>query len=655
MKTIKTRIMTGIIFISFFALVITGGISSWMNYNSTIDALEQSISETVLIASNQVTAELTANMNLVKEFAYNTTLWSNVSTAEKIEQIHSMQTNSGFDIIKMTDAAGNDLESGQNISEMEAFQKVKTDGAPYITDPIMNEELNDMIIFFAVPVTKNDQFSGMIMGGKKAGFLTDIVAGIQVGENGNAAILNNKGDTIGFKDYDLVLQQYNTQKEAESDSKLKRLAEIEHNMASGKTGFGKYYYDGKEKMMAYCPIEGTDGWSIDIAVTPKDFMGGTVNGLIVTIVIMIVSLIAAVILAIKLSESIARPIMTTAERLKQLAEGDLETPVVLAKRKDETGLLADSLKQTVEDMREIITDITYHLGKMADGDFSTISDKTYKGGFQPIQDAIHNIEYSLNETLNQVNIASNEVANGAEQVAGGAQALSQGATEQASAIEELAATIGEISTAVKETAKGANHVSDENGTVSNKLKQSNMEMQQMMEAMNKINASSGDIGKVIKTIEDIAFQTNILALNAAVEAARAGNAGKGFAVVADEVRNLASKSGDAAKNTTGMIEESIQAISGGAKIAQETARSLSSVVEGSRVITEAVEEIKRAVEQQSDSIEQIRIGMDQVAAVVQTNSATAEESAAASEELTSQAKVLEELVSKFKLNQDTFK
>lgn len=648
MKTIRIKILSSIILITTVSLLITGGAASVMNYQSTVSTLQQTLQEAVVIAANQVSAEMKAQMNLVKEFAYNSVLWGDIDRNSKIDQLHSLRNNSGFDIIIMTDAGGISLETRENMSGLEAFQQAKTTGSPFISDPVRLDGSEDMMILFAAPVMRNNEFQGAIIAGKSASFLSDLVSTIHVG-SGNAAVLNKSGDTIGFADYNLVLQKYNTQKEAKSDTKLERLAAIEQSMTQGKTGFADYYYAGQEKMMAYAPVPGTNGWSMDIAIVQSDFMGGTRQSLYITAFIMFAALIAAAVLAVRLSSSIANPIKATAERLRKLAEGDLKSDVIISANKDETGLLSNSLSQTVLDLRDIITDITLQLGELSQGNFCIDFNKTYKGDFQPIQDAITNITQSLNDTLSQISTAADQVASGADQVSSGAQALSQGATEQASSIEELAATVNEISAHVGNTAQKAAGASAKTEENSLRMDQSKAEMEQMIQAMENINKSSGEIGKIIKTIEDIAFQTNILALNAAVEAARAGEAGKGFAVVADEVRNLAGKSAEAANDTTGMIEESIQAVKDGARIADETAQSLLSVVTESRIVTDDVQEIHSAAQQQAQSIAQVTVGIDQISAVVQTNSATAQESAAASEELSAQAQILKDLVGRFKL------
>lgn len=383
------------------------------------------------------------------------------------------------------------------------------------------------------------------------------------------------------------------------------------------------------------------------ALTNQSYMMVATN-----ISLVVIALFAAVLLAIVISRGISRPVKACADRLVQLSEGDLHTAVPESTSKDEIGIMLTSLKSTTDFLNGAISDIGCGLGGIAKGDLTVDTVFVYRGDFAALKLSIVKILTSLNDTLGQINQASDQVSSGSDQVSSGAQALSQGATEQASSVEELAATINEISQQVKENAGSANIASDKMTTTSEDIANSNEKMQELIAAMGNISRTSQEIGKVIKTIEDIAFQTNILALNAAVEAARAGAAGKGFAVVADEVRNLASKSAEAAKSTTVLIGSSISAVESGTQLADDTAKSLSSVVNIANEVAVIVERISRASGEQANAITQVTMGVDQISSVVQTNSATAEESAAASEELSGQAQMLKQLVGRFQLKDD---
>lgn len=351
-----------------------------------------------------------------------------------------------------------------------------------------------------------------------------------------------------------------------------------------------------------------------------------------------------------ITNSIATPAKKIADRIGLLANGDLNTPMPMIDNKDEIGVLAQSTTTLVKGIQFMIGDMVNVLTQMSEGNLAVVqADIEYKGDFLPLQTSIKSILYSLKSTLSNINIASDEVLNGAEQVSVGAQSLSQGATEQASSIEELSASIMELSKQVNESATNSQEANKMANEATIAVTKGNEEMQALANAINQINDKSLAIGKIIKTIEDIAFQTNILALNAAVEAARAGAAGKGFAVVADEVRNLASKSSEAAKSTTTLIEESVSAVQSGTMLANETANRLIDIVENSNATATLIEELTLASQQQAISINQINIGVEQISSVVQNNSAISEESAAASEELAGQADLLKSLVSKFQL------
>lgn len=370
-----------------------------------------------------------------------------------------------------------------------------------------------------------------------------------------------------------------------------------------------------------------------------------------SLALVVIALIISVIWGIIVSKGISKPITECAERLEKLAKGDLESAVPDIKNEDETGILANATKVITVGLSAVIKDMSYMLDSMAGGNFDINSKATnnYIGDFLPLLEAVRGINTKLSDTLSQINQSAEQVSSGSEQVSSGAQALSQGATEQASSVEELAATINEISQQIKGNAEAAKEANGIMSDTSVEIAESNDKMQSLISAMEEISDASQQIGKVIKTIEDIAFQTNILALNAAVEAARAGAAGKGFAVVADEVRSLASKSAEAAKGTTALIENSIKAVENGTRLADETAKSLVMVVDGAKKASNTVTRIASASDEQANSIIQVTTGVDQISSVVQTNSATAEESAAASEELSGQAQMLKDLVDRFTL------
>lgn len=363
-----------------------------------------------------------------------------------------------------------------------------------------------------------------------------------------------------------------------------------------------------------------------------------------------VSLILAFGMSLICTRAITRPMKKVEEAMGEMAAGSLNITIDY-ESKDELGVLAQKMRFIANGISGIVADISYLLGEMAEGNFDVNSkvEDTYIGDYSPILAAIKNINFKLSDTLSQINQSSDQVSSGSEQVSSGAQALSQGATEQASSIQELAAAITEISGQVKANAQNASDASNIVNQTGSEINASNEKMGHLITAMREISTSSQEIGKVIKTIEDIAFQTNILALNAAVEAARAGAAGKGFAVVADEVRNLASKSAEAAKGTTTLIEGSVKAVENGTKLVDDTAKSLVSVVKGAGEAAKMVDQISKDSVQQAQSITQVTEGIDQISSVVQTNSATAEESAAASEELSGQAAMLKSLVSRFKI------
>ncbi len=429
-------------------------------------------------------------------------------------------------------------------------------------------------------------------------------------------------------------------------------------LEEGKAYVGRATILGESHLCSYVPTKDADGkinGLIFAGISIAD-AAGHINLTIGLAFLIGAALIVAGILitGFYIKKSVTRPLFRLTILAQTLEQGNLglglsQNIMADIHSTDEIGILAQSFDQTISRLRNYIGEISRMLEAVAEGNLTAQIEQEYVGDFAAIRTSLNDILQKLNKTMGQIVSSSESVSGGASQMSSAAQGLSQGAVEQTESVGGLERAIQEVTGRIKQTADNAGQAQAQAGEVGRQLAESNLKMQEMVKAMQKINVSSSEIGKIIKAIEDIAFQTNILALNASVEAARAGSAGKGFAVVSEEVRSLAEKTAEASKSTSTLIEHSIAAVSEGTEIAHATAVQLEGAVAEAQRIVGTINDIAADAQTQADAVDQIQSQIVQISTVAQNNSATAQESAATSEELNRQAGLLRQSVQTFRL------
>ncbi|MCI8910989.1 MAG: HAMP domain-containing protein [Oscillibacter sp.] len=648
MKSIKSKIQVSMLSVVLIGSVLIGVITAFLNAAGIDDVMTKTLGPATQMAADAVEWKMGNYWTALQEAAASDIFRDSDPTAPELVPIRDeIAQRNGFLYVGKMDATGYS-STGWSYADETYFQQCKATMQPYISD-VMNDG-NQTIFLLEVPILENGRFAGVVYGGISADFLSDIVVNLAMGSSGVAYVLDGQGNVIGHPERSVVEEGSNMILAAQSDPGVADVAEVNQRMIQGETGFGDYNFYGDNKLVGYAPIEGYQHWSIAIEASQREFKATLDRSILLTVLVVILVVLASFPIAVGVGRSISSPIQSCVARLEKLAEGDLRAPTPTVKSRDETAKLTKALDTTVLRLNDVVQDVSHHLGKMAEGDFRERVDRTYIGDFAAIERSIKAIHSSLRETLLQISQSAGTVAGSADQVSSGAQSLSQGATEQASAVCELSATAASIEETAKKTAAAAEEAGHFVNQASAQLGVSVDYVKKLNGAMEKISGSSAEIGKIIDTIENIAFQTNILALNAAVEAARAGSAGKGFAVVADEVRNLAGKSDEAAKATKELIESSVVSVREGSEVVRQVTESLGRTSSISENVTVKVNSVVESVEGQTTALAQVTEGLNQISVVVQSTSSTSEKSAATSRELLDQSRLMNELVRKFRLS-----
>jgi methyl-accepting chemotaxis protein len=577
---------------------------------SSLNKITKQGAELVTERINRYNSELEG---VTRDSAFKTATVSKFQSASEnmyqIQTIMSAQVKSkGYLSMVYADANGNAYNSaGDTLNVADNINYAKSmAGEQYVSDPAPVAGTDQTTMTFSVPVKSGDAVIGVLMMTVDGYALCDQISDLTYAKTGYAYIVNSDGIMVAHPDRTMVYSQDRSLEKAQNDPQQKGLADLLSLAISGQSGVHGYNYKGVTKYAGYVPIQGTHWYMVLTA--PRSEVFAQVDQLqwVLLAAAALLALLSALV-AFLIANGIAKPILPMVKVAERFSAGDLDIDVDVQQR-NEIGVL----------------------GK-----------------------AFQAVSINMSQLIASIRTAAEQVAVGSRQVASSGMQLASGTTQQASALEELSASVEEIAS---QTRQNANHASEANQLADNTRSlavRGNEKMSGMLRAMEDIDQSSGNINRIIKVIDDIAFQTNILALNAAVEAARAGEHGRGFAVVAEEVRNLAAKSASAAQETGSLIESSSKSVAGGAKLARETADALKQIVNEIERVATLVHGISVASSEQSTGIEQINQGLVQISQVVQANSATTQQTAAASRQLTAQADTLNQQVAGFKLKKNS--
>lgn len=545
------------------------------------------------------------------------------------------------------------LEAEENLEGDATFEKVffhgKFDGYDYsavndviesanteymVVAPYVTNEAGDNVTLVAL---KRDD--GIIIGELAEDYFSAILGALKLHETDIGFVVDAKGRIVLSADYDVDTTN-------NSLTENFGLAKVIENLQVAEPSVSQLDYNGEKMTVAQTAVS-EYGYSVVYGTSENATYKQAISIGVALIVIVAVLFCLAYWVGQLIAKQIATPIVNTTNRLVRVVEGDLHGETPVTHRGDETQVLNDAMVNTIKDFSAYIKDIERFLSELSEGNLNVTSELEYNGDYRKIREALTKIRNNLNATISGIKEVSQQVASGSDALSTSAQLLAHNTSQEAATLEEISSMTNDIETNVGKNASATVEASRLLKNVVATVETGSRKMTEMKESMDEIQRSSEEIEKIVKMIDDIAFQTNILSLNAAVEAARAGAAGKGFAVVADEVRNLAAKSAEAAKNTMVLVETSSRSVKLGGELTLETDESLKAIHSSIGQFTHLMEGITESSKEQEGAIKQITLGIEQLANAVQSNSATAEESASSTNELNRLAGTLKDEVEHF--------
>ena len=540
------------------------------------------------------------------------------------------------------------LPEGFDATSRDWYKKSFDTNSTIITAPYIDTATGTMIVTVASPIYENGNPMGVFGCDITLDYIIDLVSEMQLTENGVPVLIDGDGNIMLHGNDALSPKLENGEAVITSVND----AGGDYGAVVSALSDGIYMdknkdFDGTEKYFLFTKLSSTD-WTIGY-VCPKNDIDGSLDGLAVIYTILtLVFLAGSTVVVSAVVKAQLKPLRRINLAAEKIAAGDLSAQFDYSSD-DSVGTLCNNFARCTDMTRHYISDISEKLDRLADGDFTVSVTEDYIGDFAPIKESMTNIIASMRNILNNIEVASGQVNLGAANVAQTSTILAEGVFDQTENLKKLNSDMAVIIEKVKDSDKNAGEARQLAAGAMDKLRLSSDEMNKLLGAMSQISEMSAETAKIIKTIDDIAFQTNILALNASVEAARAGAAGKGFTVVADEVRNLAGKSAEAAKRTSKLINETAEAVASGAALADSTAKALSDAVEDTARVDENIGRISDSAKEQSEFMDSVFSGINAISQVVSSTSDNAQSGAASSEELSGQASMLSQLVSGFKL------